>query len=401
MYVGSVRRADFSHVVIGGGIIGTAIASELQQVAGNLVLLVEQHEHLGTETTARNSEVIHAGIYYPQDSLKAKLCIEGKNKLYREFGTNSNSKNSKVPIHQCGKWVVAQSEAEAEHLYLLEARAKSLNVPVSFISPSEGKKQAPLIRASQLILQSPTTGIIDVHSLVVYFDGVFENAGGDVGILSKVVDISYSKGRKEYLLHLQDLVDDTFFSITSENVINSGGLNAPFISNMLLPPDRHIEPYFAKGNYYSYQPQTPINIAKDIGLKLIYPCPKPFASSLGTHLTFDLGGQIRFGPDIEWLNNKNIDTNDLDYMVLSDNLKPAYNTIKDYFPSLQLQDLEPSYSGIRPKLLSQEQSKNQFSDFVIREEEGFPGFVNLLGIESPGVTASWAIADYVKNIYHG
>lgn len=380
-------------MVIGGGIIGTAVASELQQVAGNLVLLVEQHEHLGTETTARNSEVIHAGIYYPEDSLKARLCIAGKNWLYNEFASND-----KVPLHQCGKWVVAQTEAEAEHLYFLEKRANSLGVPVSFLSPTEGKKEAPLIKASQLILESPTTGIIDVHSLVLYFDSVFENAGGDVGVLSKVVDMSYSKGRKEYLLQLQDLVDDTFFSITAENVINAGGLHAPSISNMLLPPDRHIEAHFAKGNYFSYQPETPVNI-KEITLKLIYPCPKPFAPSLGTHLTFDLGGQLRFGPDIEWMDDVNV--NDMDYRVLTNNLVPAYETIKDYFPSLQLEDLQPSYSGIRPKLLNKEQSKTQFSDFIIQEEEGFPGFVNLLGIESPGVTASWAIADYVKNIYHG
>ncbi|KAI3404344.1 hypothetical protein KGF56_002864 [Candida oxycetoniae] len=392
-HTNSRLSSDFSHIVIGGGIVGIATAAELQEQKGNKVLLVEKHSALGQETTSRNSEVIHAGLYYPPQSLKAKLCIEGKNKIYDAWSTYG------LDLQKCGKWVVAQNEQEQEYLVKLEKNAKSLNVPVKFISTSMARKKYPLIKASSAILESPTTGIISAHEYVMFHQGRFENNEGTLGLNTKVKNICYNKSFLNYSVTMETMgekEEKEEIEITGDNVVNAGGLFAAEIANMILPKDQHYNYYFAKGNYFSYTPEKPIDCK--ITDKLIYPCPNPNASSLGTHLTFDLGGQLRFGPDLEWLNTTN--PNDIDYTPNPQNLEAAYNAIKTYLPAITQNDLAPSYSGVRPKILSPEQSKNQFADFIIREQNGFPGFVNLLGIESPGLTAAWAIAEHIKHIYH-
>lgn len=391
-----IRTSDFSHVVIGGGVVGTAVGSELQAIEGNNVLLVEQHESLGTETTSRNSEVIHAGLYYPKGSLKAELCIKGKNKLYEAYETGKFD-SVQVPLSKCGKWVVAQDETESEYLEKLQQNAKEVEVPTELISPEKVKKRFPLIKASAGILESPTTGIISAHDLVLYFQTQFENNEGTIGLNTQLINIEYNRSVPNYCLMLKEKVSGSEFEVTTDNLINSAGLYAQEVSNLLLPKDRHLNSYFAKGTYYGYQPANPIKSSK-ITEKLIYPCPNPNASSLGTHLTFDLGGQLRFGPDLEWLDIKS--ASEIDYSASSKNIDEAIKAIKLYFPSIEKGDIQPTYTGVRPKNISKTENYRRFSDFIIREEDDFPGFVNLLGIESPGLTSSWAIAEYVKNIYY-
>ena len=209
-----IRTSDFSHVVIGGGVVGTAVGSELQAIEGNNVLLVEQHQSLGTETTSRNSEVIHAGLYFPKGSLKAELCIKGKNKLYEAYETGKFN-SVQVPLSKCGKWVVAQDEPEGEYLEKLQQNAKELEVPTELISPESAKKNFPLIRASAGILESPTTGIISAHDLVLYFQTQFENNEGTIGLNTQLIDIEYNRSIPNYCLRLKEKESGSEFEVTT------------------------------------------------------------------------------------------------------------------------------------------------------------------------------------------
>lgn len=391
----ATKLSDFSHVVIGGGICGVAIASELQEINGNNVLLLEKHGSLGTETTSRNSEVIHAGLYYPEDSLKSKLCVKGKEKIYEAFLRKKTS-SIEVALKNCGKWIMAQDSDEEEYLEKVRLNANRIGVPSYFVSSKKVQRQFPLIRG-KLILESPTTGIISAHDLVLFFQANFENNEGTLGLNTELFDLEFNSTIPNYRLSLREKESNEAFEITTDNVINSGGLYAPRIANLLLPKERHYNSYFAKGTYFSYQPSIPIK-SNQITNKLLYPCPNPNASSLGTHLTFDLGGQIKFGPDIEWLDIS--DADQIDYTASFKNIEDAYKAISRYIPSLEEGELEPSYVGVRPKLSNREESKQRFQDFHIKEEKGYPGFVNLIGIESPGLTAAWAIAAHVKDMFH-
>lgn len=372
--------------------MGAAIAAEISKSPGNNVALVEQHEMLGMETTSRNSEVIHAGLYYPVDSLKAKFCLRGKELIYEKLDPQI------VPYARCGKWIVAQSEKEAEYLEKLKGNADEMGVPVSFINDEECKKQFPLIRAEFGALESPTTGIISAHEFTLFHQAELENNEGTVAINTRVDDIEYELLIPQYRLFCTEIGSQEMFEITTDNLVNSAGLHAQKIANMILPKERHFNSYFAKGSYYSFSPAQPIKSSK-ITTKLIYPCPNPNASSLGTHLTFDLGGQLRFGPDCEWIPELVQDASELNYDVSTTNLAGAKKAIETYFPSIQVEDLQPSYSGVRPKLVSREQNLKLFADFHVKEEDGFTGFVNLIGIESPGLTSSMAIGEYVAGLY--
>ncbi|KAF6063067.1 FAD dependent oxidoreductase family protein [Candida albicans] len=310
-------------------------------------------------------------IYYPPNSLKSKLCIAGKNKIYDAWAKG----NFQVALKQCGKWVVAQTDKEAEYLEKINNIAKEVSVPVNFISPTKAKAKYPLIRAETAILESPTTGIISSHDYTLFHQARFESNNGTIGLNTELTDLEYNKGTSNYTLRLES--DAGEMELTSDNVVNAAGLYAAQVSNLF------------------YSPTTSIGKITDV---LIYPCPNPNASSLGTHLTFDLGGQLRFGPDLEWLDIKRAE--DIDYTPNPQNLKEAYKAIKTYFPSITLDSLHPSYSGVRPKIYSLEENMKKFADFEIKQEPGYPGFVNLLGMESPGLTASWAIGEYVKDLYH-
>ncbi|KAG5354653.1 L-2-hydroxyglutarate oxidase LhgO [Yarrowia sp. B02] len=277
------RSADFSHTVIGGGVVGLAVAANLAKKSpSNSVLLLERNPAVGMETSSRNSEVIHAGIYYPPESLRTELCIRGKELIYSE------AQEAGVELNNCGKWIVAQSEDELSYLENMHARVSSLGVPIEWVSDADRKRLEPDVKATAGALNSPTTGIISAHSLMLYLEGEFENNGGTIALLSDVTGLEYKN--QEYLLTVESEGDKS--EITSAAIVNSAGLAAPKISNMLLPEDRHVTAYYAKGNYFSYSASKPHTN------RLIYPCPSSQAS-LGTHLTLDLGGRIKFGPDLE------------------------------------------------------------------------------------------------------
>ncbi|SCU96952.1 LAFA_0G08988g1_1 [Lachancea sp. 'fantastica'] len=380
------NSVDFSHAIIGGGVVGLSIALELSKVPSNHVLLIEKHTALGTETSSRNSEVIHAGLYYPPDSLKTQLCIEGNNIIYNELTFPKTG----VQWKKCGKWIVAQNDEELAYLNTLHEKAsRQFGLPVQMISSSRAEREEPNIQVGKAALISPTSGIISSHSLIQYLTTHLDINGGEVAIGTQLMDMSYDRN-KGYNLLCKSVVDSAEESveISVENVVNAAGLHAHTIANMLLPKHRYKHQYLGKGNYFSLSGQAsfPVN-------RLVYPVPPKSKQSLGTHLTIDLDGQIRFGPDLEFV------ASPTEYKVNVNNLEKAARAIKKYYPHIKTQDLQPAYSGIRPKLGGP--GETALKDFYIREEEGFPGFVNLLGIESPGLTASLAIGRYVCKLYHG
>ncbi|CCH41301.1 L-2-hydroxyglutarate dehydrogenase,mitochondrial [Wickerhamomyces ciferrii] len=371
--------ADYSHAVIGAGVVGLAIAAELSKNPGNKVVLIEKNTKIGEETSSRNSEVIHAGLYYPKDSLKAQLCIEGKELLYKE------AFRAGVDMQKCGKWIVAQTDVEDAYIENIYWKSKDLGVNTELIPVAKGRYIEPAIHAERGILSSPTSGIISAHSLMDYLYTIFQENDGELAVGSIVTGLS--KTHDGYEILAKSTQENEEVQISVNNVVNSAGLYADKISNLLLPSDRHVKHYYAKGNYFNFSNSFPQV------RRLIYPVPKKGTKSLGTHLTLGLDGQIKFGPDLEWVDSPT------DYKPSAGNKLEALKEIQRYFPHIIEQDLEPAYSGIRSKLIGPDNTS--FQDFVIREEEGFPGFVNLLGIESPGLTASMAIGKYVSKIYHG
>lgn len=385
---------DYRTVIVGGGAVGLAVAARLAQRGS--VLLVERHARVGTETSARNSEVIHAGLYYPPEALRTKLCIRGKQLLYDQ------AQKAGVEMRQCGKWIVAQTESEHEYLEKMYRRAKEdTGVPLEWVPLDKAQEIEPSIIAKAAILNSPTTGIISAHSLMDYLEGIAESGGADIAVNTRVVGISpedsdgaradvssrssssTKPGGSSFRVECVDTNSNETMTIKTPTVINCAGLGAAHISNMLLPESRHIKPFFAKGNYFAYTaPQPRVQ-------RLVYPCPSNYGS-LGTHLTIDLGGQMKFGPDIEWIDDPN------DLQVNSKNLEAAKSEILRYI-KIDPDHLVPDYAGIRPKIVGQ---GSGFQDFVIRQEPEFPGFINLLNIESPGLTSSMAIAEYVENLLY-
>jgi L-2-hydroxyglutarate oxidase LhgO len=371
----SSRISEYSHAVIGGGAVGLSIAAQLAK-QNNKVLLIEKNTQLGQETSSRNSEVIHAGLYYPENSLKTKLCIEGKELLYSE------AHKAGVEMMKCGKWIVAQTDKEDAYIELLHYKAKNLGIKTELISTMKCQYIEPAVEVKRGVLSSPTTGILSAHSLMLYYRTLFESNEGEVALGSKVTGLE--KDGDGYRVSV-DSIDGEHVDIKVDNVINSAGLYADRISNMLLPEDRHVKYWYAKGTYYN------LNSSFPEVRRLIYPVPGKNLQGLGTHLTLGLDGQIKFGPDVEYVDSPT------DLKPSDKNKAAAYEEILKYLPHVMLSDLETSYSGIRPKLFDPDST--EFQDFVIREEEGFPGFVNLLGIESPGLTASMAIGKYVANMY--
>lgn len=385
------RSSDYSHIVIGGGVVGTAIAAKLAESryknstsnTDSNVLLVERHYRLCTETSARNSGVIHAGLYFAEDALRTTLCIKGKKMLY-----NLAAKGAPIELSNCGKWVVAQDEKQGEYLENLLKKGTKLGIPLEFVPLDKAKEIEPAVKANTAILNSTSTGIVDVHSIVEYSEAEFQKYGGDTALLTRVTAIEKTPAGT-YKVTMKSRAsendkEEEELVLEADCVVNAAGLAAPTVSNMLLPSDRHFTPYYGKGNYFLYTSSTPkIN-------RLVYPCPSDYGS-LGTHLTIDLGGQIKFGPDFEWVESPE------DLAPNPANLPGAVEAISQYIVGLDTTKLVPDFSGLRPKIIN----TKEFQDFVIREEEGFPGFVNLLNIESPGLTSSLAIAEYVNDIYSG
>lgn len=298
-----------------------------------------------------------------------------------------------IPYNNMGKWIVAQTDQQWEELVKVHKFTRSIEgVPTEFVSQERAAKEEPFVQAKAGILESPTTGIIDSHAYMQFLLGDFQGRGGDVALFSSVtrVEALGDKGSQGWAITTRDKKSGEETTFTAETVINSAGLGACDINNMILPESRHQTQYYAKGNYFSYAPKTPST------KHLIYPAPEPGLGGLGTHLTLDITGRIRFGPDVEWVDSPD------DLKVNEKNLPLAIEQIKKFLPSIKEEAIMPDYAGMRPKLgkNSAVASGKGFMDFVIRREVGFEGFVNLLGIESPGLTSSLAIGEMVEGLLY-
>ncbi|KAK3379996.1 FAD dependent oxidoreductase [Lasiosphaeria ovina] len=389
-------QADFTHVVIGGGVVGLAVAQELARKTSsrNSTLLLERHDAVGTETSSRNSEVVHAGIYYGADSLKTALCVRGRELLYALCAAHG------VPHRRTGKWIVAQNDRQRAALQHIHDFAATVGVPVRWVGRDEAARREPAVRAERGVLESPTTGIVDSHALMMCLLGRFEEAGGTLALgsaVEAVTPLSASgtggggpPGGGGWELLVRDAVSGKTSSVTAETIVNSAGLGAVDVHNMIVPESRRKQMFYAKGNYFSYPASSP-SVST-----LIYPAPEPGHGGLGTHLTLDMAGRIKFGPDVEWVDSPH------DLAVSTARLPQTIEEVKKYLPGLDETQLQPDYAGIRPKLgkLGAVMHGKGFVDFAIYKEEGYEGWVNLLNIESPGLTSSLAIAEKVRELLY-
>jgi len=355
-------------LVIGAGVIGLAIARRLAR-AGNEVIIVDAGSIIGGETSSRNSEVIHAGIYYPTGSLKAQLCVSGRRALYRYCAQRG------VPHRQCGKLLVATDDKQRPALQALSEKALANGVEdLQVLSVGAARSMEPALNCVAALL-SPSTGIVDSHQLMLSYLGDAENAGAVLSLRTPVI-----RGiRKDD--HWQiGLGGDEPDDVRVRVVINAAGLAASTVAQALgLSPDRVPTTHYAKGSYFTLQGGKPPFS------RLVYPMPEP--GGLGVHVTLDLAGRIRFGPDVEWVDK-------IDYTVDPARAERFYPAIRRYYPELADNALVPAYSGIRPKL---SRDPRVDSDFLIETEvdHGAPGLVCLYGIESPGLTASLALAERI------
>ena len=298
-----------------------------------------------------------------------------------------------IPYRNTKKWILAQDQQQHEELIRTQEFAKSIAVPMAFIPLSEAHEREPDVRIGEACLESPTTGILDSHAYMTYLESDFQDRGGDVAYHTTVQSIEpMDFGAAGYKIHTVSPSADDVNTVTTEAIINSAGLAAVPLSNSILPKSRQVKPYYAKGSYYGYPSSNPRPST------LIYPAPTTGAAGLGTHLTMDMTGAIRFGPDVEWIDDPS------DYSVNQSRLPAALDEIQAYLPGIQREKVTLDYSGIRPKLgkgSAVARGKGDgFSDFWIKKEEGFEGFINLLGIESPGLTSSLAIAEMVDELLY-
>jgi L-2-hydroxyglutarate oxidase LhgO len=358
-------------VVVGAGVVGLAVARPLAQ-AGREVIILEAAEAIGTGISSRNSEVIHAGIYYPKDSLMARFCVAGKRALY-EFCASHG-----VPHKRCGKLIVATNELEAGKLASIEARARANGVDdLRFLSPDDARGLEPALACTGALL-SPSTGIVDSHHLMLALLGDAEAAGASLALNAPLV-----AGRAGGEGIEIDIGGADPLTLTCRLVVNAAGLEAPLIARSIsgMPQETVPTRYFAKGNYFTLIGRSPFS-------HLIYPVPEP--GGLGVHLTLDLGGQAKFGPDVEWVEK-------IDYDVDPARGERFYRAIRRYWPDLPDGSLQPGYAGIRPKIVPPAIAGQ---DFVVQtpRDHGVPGLINLFGIESPGLTSSIALAEHVAEI---
>ena len=358
-------------VVIGAGVVGLAVARALA-LAGRDVIILEQADTIGAETSSRHSEVIHAGIYYPQDSLKAKFCVAGKHALY-EFCDSRG-----IPYNNCGKIIVATDEEQLPELDRLKANAAANGVEdLTWMRPQDVTRMEPAVFCVGA-LWSPSTGILDSHSYMLALQGDAEEAGAMLAFLTPVVGGEIlNRGIRI------DCGGATPLSIVADLVVNCGGLWAQSIAQKIEGiPESSVPPtYYCKGNYYTLSGKPPFT-------RPIYPVPEK--AGLGVHVTVDLGGQVRFGPDVEWIDR-------IDYDVDPGRADKFYDAVRKYYPDLADGAIQPGYSGIRPKIQAPGEPAK---DFVVQgpDDHGIDGLINLYGIESPGMTSSMAIADYVVNM---
>lgn len=358
-------------VVIGAGVVGLAVARALVLAAPSSAkewLVLEAADAIGTGTSSRNSEVIHAGIYYPQGSLKAKLCVKGREQLYAYAAERG------IGHLRCGKLIVATHADQLPALDAILQKAHANGVTdVLHLSPEQAKAMEPAL-SCVAALHSPSTGIVDSHCLILSLQGDFENAGGLVALNSPVAAAQFTADG-----WVVTMVDGT--ELLAQTVVNAAGLTAPWLAKNFHGLDaKHVPTaFFAKGNYFTLAGKSPFS-------RLIYPVPE--AAGLGVHLTLDLGGQAKFGPDVQWVDGPD------DLVVSAEHEQAFYQEVRKYWPALSDGALQPGYAGIRPKISGPTQPA---ADFVIQGPalHGMKGLVNLFGIESPGLTSSLAIGDAV------
>jgi len=367
---------DSDITIIGAGVVGLSIARSCLKLTDN-IYLIEKNNTFGLEISSRNSEVIHSGIYYPFDSLKSNLCISGRKKIYEYCDFK------KVSYNKCGKLIIAQNQEEKNRLNLLKKLAIRKNIKCEPLNANAIKEKEPNIAAKYALLL-PDSGVIDSHG---YMSALLNDINNNVDIVYKTKVKEIKKIDRGYLILIQN-PDKTISSFTTRILINSGGLYSNQISKMVGINNLDYEISFWKGEYFWAS-----DVEKNYLKTLIYPLPRKNIEGLGIHSTTDLNGRLKFGPNAIYIGRN---TN-LDYSINVNNKKKFYEAIVKYLPGININQLNPDFSGIRPKL---QKPGSLFRDFVIcnEEDKGFHNFINLIGIESPGLTASLAIGDYVTNI---
>ncbi len=368
------NRADIT--IIGAGVIGLAIAAQVAK-ANRQVYVLEKNDSFGLETSSRHSGVIHAGIYYPQGSLKARLCVEGNRRLYELC------QRYEIGHKRLGKLIVATNDEESGRLETLLERGKSNGAEgLKLISRRELKAIEPNVAGVAAML-SPSSGIIDSHGLMQYFIAKAGEGGAQIAYKTKVVGID--KVSDGYRVTVEDSGGKSSFITTT--LVNSSGLYSDKIAEMagIAIDEAGYRLYYCKGEYFSLRKRQSTKVNR-----LIYPVPPLDIVGVGIHITFDLEGRMRLGPDIEYVDS-------LDYSVDRRDQKLFCISVRKLLPAIEYDDLAPEMAGIRPKL---QEPGGEIRDFVIREEsdKGLPGFFNLIGIESPGLTAAPAIAEYVSGL---
>jgi L-2-hydroxyglutarate oxidase LhgO len=356
-------------VIVGAGVVGLAVARALA-AAGREVLILEAAESFGTGASSRNSEVIHAGIYYPRGSLKARLCVAGRDLLYAFCEENG------VAHRRCGKLIVATSEVQLGALQRIRSAARDNGVELELWDGPRATALEPQLRCVGA-LHSPATGIIDSHSYMLALLGRAEHHGATLTCGNRVTHMRLDSEGVAIAVNGEEPI------LRASTVVNSAGIDAPQVAHLIegFPADHIPKAYLAKGSYFMLAGRSPFN-------RLVYPVPEP--GGLGVHLTLDLAGRARFGPDVEWTDTR-------DYTVDSRRAESFYAAIRAYWPGLPEGSLQPAYAGIRPKISPPQAAA---ADFRIDapQTHGVPGIVNLFGIESPGLTASLAIADYIAGL---
>jgi L-2-hydroxyglutarate oxidase LhgO len=358
-------------VVAGAGVVGLAVARALA-LTGREVIILDAAEGIGTETSARNSEVIHAGIYYPAGSFMARFCVAGRRAMYAYCAEKG------VPHVNCGKLIVATNADEDSMLAGIKRRAEANGVEgMRVLSAAEAIVLEPNLSCTSALL-SPVTGVIDSHAFMLALQGDAENAGAVPVFHSPVTGGKAVRGGVEI-----DVGGVDPMTLRCRLLVNSTGLHAPGFASRIagVPPDRVPAAYYAKGNYFTLSGRSPFS-------RLIYPVPVP--GGLGVHLTIDLGGQARFGPDVQWIDA-------IDYTVDPARADSFYAAVRKYWPALKDGALQPGYAGIRPKIVPR---GAPVQDFLVQgpQTHGVPGLINLFGIESPGLTAALALADHVVEV---
>lgn len=356
-------------LIVGAGVVGLACARAIAQRRSSVVV-AERHPRPGQETSSRNSGVIHSGIYYPTGSLKAKLCVAGRDRLY------SYCRERDIAHRRCGKLIVAQA-MEVEKLRALRQKAIANGVhDVELLTAADARTLEPAVRCEAALL-SPSTGIIDAHEYMLALQADIESAQG---VIAFNTEFLRARRRGDGIVATLGSLDEEF-ELECRWLVNCAGLHAIDLLKRIegYPADRGHRAWFAKGNYFSCRGVKPFR-------RLVYPIPNE--AGLGVHATLDLDGSTRFGPDVEWVEA-------LDYNVDASRDTDFYASIREYWPDLPDGALLPSYAGIRPKLVGPGQAAG---DFLIEDPAavGIPGLISLLGIESPGLTASLAIGDEVE-----